>query len=130
MGVVARLFSWWANEPLGTALFTRWKGEAVGTDESGNRYFQERGKVEGRPRRRWVLYNGEVEASKVPPEWHHWLHSDTVPAPHGERPKHHWEAPHVPNLTGTGEAWRPPGSLTAGGQRPRATGDYDPWRPS
>ncbi len=129
MKLIARLFSWWANEPLGTALFTRWKGEPVGTDAAGNRYYQERGKVVGRPRRRWVIYNGEVEASKVPAEWHAWLHQTVASPPLGERPHHRWEQPHVPNRTGTPQAWRPPGSLSAAGQRPRATGDYEAWRP-
>ena len=132
MKLIARLFSWWANEPLGTSLFTRWKGEPVGTDSFGNRYFQERGKpaAAGRGRRRrWVLYRGQVEASKVPPEWHAWLHHTTAAAPLGERPHHRWEAPHIPNLTGTPNAWRPPGSLSATGRRPPATGDYEAWRP-
>ena len=32
----------------------------------------------GRRRRRWVLYRrGPVEASRVPPEWHAWLHYTT-----------------------------------------------------
>ncbi len=134
MGLVARLFSWWANEPLGTSLFTRWKGELVGTDAAGNRYFQERNgsrdDARGRPTRRWVLYNGEVEASKVPSEWHGWLHGTMAEAPKADRKKHAWEQPHVPNLTGTADAWRPPGSLARGGRRPKATGDYEAWRPS
>ncbi|MBM3507097.1 MAG: NADH:ubiquinone oxidoreductase subunit NDUFA12 [Alphaproteobacteria bacterium] len=130
MSLISRLFSWWANEPLGTALFTRWKGERVGTDAYGNRYFQERGKVSpDRGRRRWVIYKGEVEASKVPPEWHAWLHHTVAAPPVGDRRRHRWEQPHVPNLTGTNEAWRPPGSLSAGARRPKATGDYEPWTP-
>jgi NADH:ubiquinone oxidoreductase subunit len=132
MSLISRLFSWWANEPLGTTLFTRFRGELVGTDHNGNRYFQERGKVNasrGRARRRWVLYKGEVEASKVPPEWHAWLHHTVAAPPQGDCRRHRWEAPHVANLTGTPAAWRPPGSLSQGAQRPRATGDYEAWRP-
>jgi len=126
--LIARLFSWWKNPPLGTTLFTAVKGQLVGTDADGNRYFQERGR--GIPSRRWVLYNGDVEASKVPPEWHAWLHR-TVDAPPAEsRESHSWGIPHEPNLTGTQAAYRPPGSLAASGQRPRATGDYEPWQPS
>ncbi|MCA3752516.1 MAG: NADH:ubiquinone oxidoreductase subunit NDUFA12, partial [Phenylobacterium sp.] len=34
-----------------------------------------------------------------------------------------------PNLTGTIHAWRPKGSITRGGERARATGDYEAWRP-
>lgn len=129
MGLGARIFTWWRNEPLGTTLFTKTRGVLVGTDGQGNRYYQKKGSLRrGRPRR-WVLYRGEVEASKVPPEWHAWLHQ-TVDDPPDAGAKHHgWEAPHVPNMTGTPQAYRPPGSQAAGGQRPKATGDYEAWQP-
>ncbi len=134
MSLISRLFSWWANEPLGTALFTRFRGDLVGTDANGNRYFQERGMIKAsrvRGRRRWVLYQGEVEASKVPSEWHAWLHHTVAAPPQADRRRHRWEAPHIANLTGTPNAWRPPGSLSspAGTKRPRGTGDYEAWRP-
>ena len=126
--LIARLFSWWKNPPLGTSLFTAWKGEPVGSDAYGNRYFRERG---GRANpRRWVMYSGDVEASKVPAEWHAWLHRTTDAVPVEGRKAHSWAKPHEPNLTGTQAAYRPPGSLAASGERPRATGDYEPWQPS
>ena len=59
---------------LGTILFTWFKGELVGRDEFGNRYYCERGKPTRARRRRWVMYEGAPEASKVPPLWHAWLH--------------------------------------------------------
>ena len=66
---------------LGTRLLTWFRGELVGTDPYGNRYYRERGakplrRGGGRTSRekRWVIYNGEPEGSKVPPEWHAWLH--------------------------------------------------------
>lgn len=117
---------------LGTKLFTWLRGELVGTDAAGNRYYQERKAVPGRRRRRWVIYNGQVEASRVPPDWHGWLHY-TVNEPPGEgqsaaqRP---WQKPHQPNLTGTPLAYRPPGHTLEGGQRAKATGDYEPWTPN
>ena len=36
---------------------------------------------------------------------------------------------HLPKLTGTGEAYLPPGHTLAGGKRARGTGDYEPWTP-
>jgi len=129
MSLIARVFSWWKNPPLGTVVFTRLKGRQVGADDYGNRYFEERG-AKARSPRRWVMYSGDVEASKVPPEWHAWLHRTTDELPRPDRKRHEWEKPHVPNLTGTQEAYRPPGSLEARGQRPPATGDYEPWRPA
>ena len=35
-----------------TRLFTWWKGEPVGTDDAGNRYFREKSAPEGRRERR------------------------------------------------------------------------------
>src|SRR3978361_1917042 len=72
--------SLWNSMTLGTRLYTWGKGELVGTDQFGNRYFREKGvrvrvRGGGMPSRdrRWVLYNGAVEASRVPPSWHGWL---------------------------------------------------------
>jgi NADH:ubiquinone oxidoreductase subunit len=85
----------------------------------------------GRRARRWVLYNGEVEASRVPPEWHAWLHHTVdVPPQLGQWPHYPWQKEHVPNLTGTPLAYRPPGSLLRGGHRAPASGDYEPWTPN
>jgi len=122
---------------VGTWLFTWWKGKLVGTDQFGNRYYREKTPRPLRPgggresrERRWVIYQGEPEATKVPPEWHAWLHHtiDGVPLDAGQL-KHPWQKPHLPNLTGTRFAYRPPGSLLKGGHRAPTTGDYEPWRP-
>jgi NADH:ubiquinone oxidoreductase subunit len=122
---------------IGTRIMTWFRGELVGTDTFGNRYFRDKSRravARGGGRfsreRRWVMYNGEAEASRVPPEWHGWLHhsTDDVPAD-GGRPLYAWQKPHVPNLTGTPLAYRPPGSLLRGGAREAATADYEAWRP-
>ena|SRR5580700_8586613 len=62
---------------LGTWLFTKMRGERVGTDAEGNHYYQDKRLIAGRRRKRWVMYNGVVEASRVPPEWDGWLHYTT-----------------------------------------------------
>ena len=110
---------------IGTKLFTWWKGELVGTDAFGNRYFR----AKDGSRKRWVIYKGKPEASKVPPEWHAWLHRTTVAPPTGQSARRPWQKEHQPNLTGTLAAYRPPGSLLRGGRRPHATGDYEAWKP-
>jgi NADH:ubiquinone oxidoreductase subunit len=119
------LFGWWHNATWGTSLFTWRKGEQVGTDEQGNRYYHERG-----GKRRWVIYNGDIDASRVPPEWHGWIHH-TVNAPPTEKPlvTKAWEKPHQPNLTGTALAYAPAGSLNASGKRTHAVVDYEAWKP-
>ncbi len=124
-----------AGTALGMWLYTRFKGKVVGSDHFGNRYFRERGGGNVHPdslrkERRWVVYADEVEASRVPPEWHAWLHHTvTEPPPPGGPARQPWEKEHQRNRTGTGEAYRPPGHTLSGGKRARGTGDYEPWTP-
>ncbi len=110
--------------------FTLRRGTLVGTDQFGNRYFKDDKRLLHGRERRWVLYAGEPEASKVPPEWHGWLHH-SMPQPLSEISDYHkaWVKPHKPNLTGTSAAYHPPGHQLAGGQRDKATGDYWAWTP-
>jgi NADH:ubiquinone oxidoreductase subunit len=119
------IFVWWRGATLGTLLTTWLYGKYVGTDQYGNRYYQT---TDGK--RRWVLYNGTVEASRVPPDWHGWLHH-TLKEPPTIAPfkAKSWEKQHLPNLTGTSDAYRPEGSLAKSGRRPHATGDYEAWKP-
>ena len=57
-------------------LLIWFKGKFVGNDSFGNRYYEEKPKsVNGtRQARRWIIYKSEYDASKIPPEWHAWLH--------------------------------------------------------
>jgi NADH:ubiquinone oxidoreductase subunit len=128
-----KLFTWWNGQTFGTQLWTWRFGELVGVDEQGNRYFRTKGR-EIDPslgfERRWVVYNGYAEATRVPPSWHGWLHHtvDVAPTEESYTPRE-WEKPHIPNMTGTPAAYRPSGSTLASGRRPKATGDYQPWTP-
>ena len=121
---------------FGTRLLTWFRGELVGVDSFGNRYYRERGSKPLRRgggrfsrEKRWVIYKGEPEASKVPPEWHAWLHHTVDEVPRADRARYPWEKEHQPNMTGTPLAYYPPGSVLRGGNRPPATGDYQPWTP-
>ncbi|MEC9345954.1 MAG: NADH:ubiquinone oxidoreductase subunit NDUFA12 [Pseudomonadota bacterium] len=110
---------------IGTRFFTWRNGRKVGEDSFGNCYYEDR-KGSGR---RWVVYKGLVEGSKVPPQWNAWLHRTTDAVPESDKPQRAWEKPHLPNLTGTPFAWRPRGHVTRGGKRAPATGDYEAWSP-
>ena len=130
---LVKIFTWWNGQTFGTQLWTWRFGELVGQDEQGNRYFRTKGrKIDPSLgfERRWVIYNGYAEATKVPPSWHGWLHHtvDLPPTEEAYTP-HEWEKPHLPNMTGTPLAYRPSGSTLASGRRPKATGDYQPWTP-
>lgn len=117
---------------VGTRIYTWLKGELVGTDAYGNNYYVSKGAASVKTAKRWVVYKGEAEASKVPPAWHGWLHrtTDQVPSAENAPTVRPWQKDHLPNLTGTELAYRPPGHQLEGGKRKKATGDYEPWRPS
>jgi NADH:ubiquinone oxidoreductase subunit len=131
--LLVQIFTWWNGQTIGTRFHTWRRGEFVGDDENGNRYYRERG---GRLdpalgiERRWVVFNGLAEASVIPPGWYGWMHHivDTPPSEAEYRP-HEWEKPHRANMTGTAEAYRPRGSALTADSRPRVTGDYDAWTP-
>lgn len=131
LNLIARFFTWWNGKTFGTQLTLFQRGaREVGTDEFGNRYFEEaRESLENR-KRRYVIYNGYADASKVPADWHGWLHH-TFDTPPSEEPlpRKSWELDHLPNMTGTIHAWRPAGSLARSGERARQTGDYEAWTP-
>ncbi|HTQ12831.1 MAG TPA: NADH:ubiquinone oxidoreductase subunit NDUFA12 [Rhizomicrobium sp.] len=124
MSVLRMIFVWWRSATLGTLVTTWLTGEPVGADRFGNRYYQ------NRRGRRWVVYNGTVEASRVPPDWHGWLHKTFEDPPtSAPLPAKPWELEHEPNRSGTPAAYRPPGSLSGTGVRAPATGDYQAWKP-
>lgn len=116
---------------VGVRIFTWLNGKLVGEDAFGNRYYvHKKGALRDGREMRWVLYKGLAEASKVPPEWHRWLHHLTDAVPGAGEHRFDWQRPHLPNLTGTRYAYRPPGHVLAGGKRDKATGDYEPWTPA
>jgi NADH:ubiquinone oxidoreductase subunit len=128
MGLLKSIFTWWDGATIGTSLGTRFGGREVGKDALGNRYFESKKAVDGR-RRRWVIYDGSNDASRVPPEWHGWLHNTVDVLPTDAPPPRAWQQPATPNLTGTRQAYLPSGALEAGGRRAAATGDYEAWTP-
>jgi NADH:ubiquinone oxidoreductase subunit len=128
-----KLFTWWNSQTFGTQFWTWRYGEAVGEDEFGNRYYRTKGGKIDRGlgfERRWVVFNGYMDPSTIPPSWHGWMHHtvDTPPTQETYKP-HDWQKPHRPNMTGTAGAYRPSGSTLAANRRPKATGDYKAWSP-
>jgi len=128
MGILSeinQLLTWWNGQTFGTRFYTARKGRLVGEDEQGNKFYQT---ADGK--RRWVIYNGVAEASRVSPDWHGWLHHTFDEAPsQAPLPRKSWEKAHQPNLTGTGGAYHPPGSVLTPASRPRVSGDYEAWQP-
>ena len=130
MNFLTKIFTWWNGATIGTLLYSWRKGEHVGTDAQGNKYYRSKDRGDGQRERRWVIYEGSNDASRVPAEWHGWLHGsgEDVPESHLPPPRT-WEADYTPNATGTAQAYRPQGALERGGKRARAVGDYEAWSP-
>lgn len=128
MGLLKNTFTWWDGITFGTWMGLRGKTR-VGDDALGNVYY-EGGKDPNGITRRWVVYRGSNDASRVPPEWFSWLSHQVDDVPERALPPVlRWEKPAVPNMTGTSLAYRPPGALEKGGRRAAATGDYEAWSP-
>ena len=123
--MLGKIFTWWNGATIGTLLYHWRNGQQVGEDAVGNRYFTTR---DGS--RRWVMYKGANDASRVAPEWHGWLHGTHDALPDQGLPLvRPWQKPGSVNATGTTAAYRPAGALERGGHRAAASGDYQPWTP-
>ena len=118
-----RAVTWWNSQTWGTQLFTWRNGQKVGEDNQGNVFYETK---DGK--KRWVIFNGEAEASRIDPEWHGWLHR-TWEEPPTKAPlkRKSWEKPHQENLTGTPAAYAPAGSLRQA--KPVDRSDYEAWQP-
>ncbi len=126
MGILSTLkkaLTWWDGQTLNTQWWTARHGVRVGEDDEGNVFYRTKDDS-----KRWVIFNGEIEASRISPEWHGWLHR-TWDEPPTEKPLPHkaWEKPHQENLTGTAMAYAPAGSLRQA--QPADRSDYEAWSP-
>lgn len=123
MSFLLRALTWWNSQTLNTQFWTWRHGIKVGEDAEGNVFYQNK---DGS--RRWVIYRGESEASRVSPDWHGWLHHTwDEPPTMAPLPHRAWEQPHQENRTGTPGAYYPEGSLYRA--EPVARHDYDAWQP-
>lgn len=122
-GLIKRLVTWWDGQSLGTQIFTARHGTRVGEDDQGNVYYRNADDT-----RRWVIYDGDNDATRVGPEWYGWLHH-TFEKPPTEDPvvRKAWEKPHHPNLTGSDGAFLRPGSIRRADVKPET--DYEAWSP-
>jgi NADH:ubiquinone oxidoreductase subunit len=62
LNTLLRAVTWWNGQTLNTQLFTWRKGLKVGTDAQGNKFYKNKDNS-----KRWVIFNGEAEASRVDP---------------------------------------------------------------
>lgn len=101
-------------------ILIKLSSKKVGFDEFGNEYFK------NKAGKRFVVYKGMAEASKIPAEWHGWMHYSTNIAPVNiNTHKFSWQKIHIPNLTGTVNAYNPKNSQTK-----NTSSEYEPWKPN
>ena len=100
--MIKEIFTWWNNQTFGTRLNTILFGKLVGEDNLGNKYY------ESKSGKRWVIYKGEIEATKIPVDWYSWIHSikNKIEDTHDLK-KYDWQKKHLPNQTGTEKAYNP-----------------------
>ena len=100
--IFKEVFTWWNQQTVGTRIQTFFYGKYVGKDKMGNKYYQ------SNSGKRWVIYNGEVEASKIPDEWYSWMHHMNNKIEKSKNIiKYHWQKTSQPNKTGTDQAYHP-----------------------
>jgi NADH:ubiquinone oxidoreductase subunit len=100
---------------IGTLISVGLNCRLVGSDQYGNRYYLSTSlNTEGK-NRRIVLYKGIAEPTKVPANWHSWLHYTTDKIPQTNQDKQ-------PNLTGTQYSYDPK-------MHNNANPPYESWQP-
>ena len=121
MNFLKQVFTWWHRQTTGTFIYTLFTGKFVGTDEFGNKYYSNsKGK-------RWVIYKNNIESSKIPAEWHSWIHFLRTNKPSVQTKKFSWQIQHEENLTGTKKAYKPDGSLINNLKKDMKK--YESWKP-
>ena len=115
-----QIFTWWNKQTIGTLIYTLLTGKLVGSDECGNKYYtNSKGK-------RWVIYKDKIESTKIPPDWHLWIHFLVKNKPSDNVNKFEWQKKHLENLTGTSKAYRPEGSLAS--ENKKNLKKYETWK--
>ncbi|WP_341759979.1 NADH:ubiquinone oxidoreductase subunit NDUFA12 [Candidatus Endowatersipora endosymbiont of Watersipora subatra] len=126
---ILEIFTWWNGQTLGTRFFTWRKGKKVGKDEDGNTYYQ------SCEDRRWVIYHGPIEATRIPVRWHSWIHhrTDLVPSNtdhgDGERNGKMRHNKNKENKTGRSQVYNPNISIAGQKKENAGAGDYEAWTP-
>ncbi len=118
--MIKQIFTWWNSQTFGTFLYTTLFGKLVGKDEQGNKYYKNgKGK-------RWVIYKGEINASKITSEWYLWIHGiSNQPPSENDKIKFSWQKPHKDNKTGTNESFTPNKII----KNDKKFKKYESWKP-
>tara|TARA_B100000073_G_scaffold293915_1_gene257740 strand:+ start:780 stop:1142 length:363 start_codon:yes stop_codon:yes gene_type:complete len=107
--LIKEILTWWNRQTFGTRLNTFFFGKLVGEDQFGNKYYENK-----KRKKRWVIYNGEIDATKIPVNWYSWMHfmNNKIEEVHDLK-KYDWQKNHLSNQTGTEKAYNPQKSKDA-----------------
>ena len=98
------IFTWWNNQTFGTRVFTFLNGKKVGSDSDGNIFYVHKKNAN----KRWVIYNGLMDASRIQAIWHDWIHHRTDEIPNQQDLENlDWYKHHKSNTTGTIDSYFP-----------------------
>ena len=120
MKILKQIFTWWYKQTFGTFIYTIFTGRLVGKDKFGNKYYS------NKKGKRWVIYDNNIESSKIPPEWHAWIHFTSRNIPSDKQKKYSWQKEHQENLTGTVNAHKPDGLLSSSSKKNMKK--YEAWK--
>ena len=109
-----------------TLLITKLFGKKAGEDHLGNKYFYRL--VKNNKEKRWVIYKGEPDGSSVPSHWQAWL-TRTVNSIPINKKKYKWQKKHVPNLTGSQDAYNSLENIFDNNLKKKHTA-YSSWNPN
>ena len=106
-------------------FFISFSNNKIGKDQFGNEYFESKNSDYLDQNKRFVIYQGLVEPSKIPPLWHAWLHhlSNITPT---KSQNYIWQHDYQPNLTGTKFSYHPNNKSL----RNKVASDYNSWKPN
>ena len=120
MTFLKQIFTWWHRQTVGTFIYTIFSGKFSGKDQFGNKYYS------NKKGKRWVIYKNNIESTKIPPEWHSWIHFLKNETPSSDERKFSWQKQHQENLTGTNKAHKPIGSLYSDSKK--SIKKYETWK--
>ena len=95
------IFTWWYRQTFATFLKTLFFGTYVGSDERGNKFYK------NKKNERWVIYAGNIEATKITSDWYLWMHHTVDKIPNNKNSKYTWQKGHLENQTGTSNSFKP-----------------------
>jgi len=115
---------------IGTIIYTWLYGKYIGEDEIGNKYYTNSNNLDDKKTKRWVMFKGEIESSKIPPHWHAWLHKTVNAPPINYKHDYFWQKDNKPNMTGTKDAYYPSSHPLSNDYNPdQVKEDYESWTP-